>query len=649
MRDVPFALAIDVGSSRVTAAVVHIAREAYDDPTLFSLGASGHSAPSAAFVDEQGGLLFGVDAEQRGILEPHRLTREFAHDVGTDTPVVVGARAVSPDDLVARMCAWIADEVTTAMGDRPDRVAVTHPASWGGHRIERLGAALSRAGIGEAILVSEPAAAAAQLEASHPVDAGRLVAMYDLGGTRFDARVLRRRRSSGRYQPVGELVRIDQLGGANFDDALLRHVLGTGPMVVDDATRKALARARHDVVAAKELLSSAGDATVHLTMPTGEASVRITRSEFEAMIDADLERTVEALDLAIESATGGVDHVEAIMLTGGSSRIPLVAQRLSQRFDLPIVAEADPQSTVALGAARIVGEQMREDASAAPSTALATIAATEKAPAPRPQAEPERGRVLAFLRPVLAGKSRSTSPVLLAGAAAFIAITIVFSSTTAAGTRWPDYVQEAAAALLHLPMASSTSGPSAQSGPADGPPQAVPVSEQQPQSRTDRTTAKSETRSTAAPARKSNRPQADSSSTSSTSSKPSKSSGLKSSPGAPSSGSKPTPGSPNDGGSSGTTNPPASGNPPADPGTQEGTPGGSTPDTPPVTTDPGPSQPETPADPEPTPVDPPPADPTPVDPTPVDPAPEQPAEDPAPYVETPPTPEATPGPAPEAV
>lgn len=497
MRDTPFALAIDVGNSRVTAAVAHATRGPYDTPVLFSLSASEHSAPSSALIDETGSLVFGTDAERLGTSDPRRLTREFAQDVGTETPIAIGVHAVPAEDLVARLCAWIVDEVTAAEGDSPELVAITHPASWGGHRLERLRAALQRAGIDDPALISESEAAAAQLAASHPLESGRLLAVYDLGGTRFDARVLRTR-SGGRYQSVGEQVRIEHLGGANFDDALLRHVLGgtasgraatsaTGTPTTD-AMSSAITRLRDDVVTAKEMLSSAGDATVQLSLPTGEASVRVTRSEFEAMIVEDLDRTAEALDLAIESADAGSDQFEAIVLAGGSSRIPLVAQRLSQRFDLPIIADADPQATTVLGAARIARERLLDD-EPVPGNALATITETEKAPAPRPEPKPERAGVFAFLRPILSSRSRSTSPLLLAGAAVFIAITIVFSSTTAAGTRWPDYLQEAASHLLNLPMSPPP-------GSSATPPGTLPVGDRKgtPTTHTDDSSAHQNTR-----------------------------------------------------------------------------------------------------------------------------------------------------------
>lgn len=498
MSESDFTLAIDVGNSRVIAAVVHHAGDARENPVLFSLSGGENSASSAVFIDDDA-LYFGETAEDMGAAAPERLIREFAHAVGDDVPCVVGERSVTADELFASVCAWIVDEVTTAEGGPPALIAITHPASWGGHRLARMRAALVCVGIDEPLLIADSEASATSLECAHPLDTGQLLAVYDLGGTRFDARVLRRL-SGGRYQPVGEQVGIDQLGGANFDDALLRRVLNGAPLGDDGDALPAIAGIRRAVVHAKELLSSTGDATVQLALPSGAASVRVTRSEFESLIDADLDRTVEALDLAIESADAQADRIAAIVLVGGSSRIPLVAQRLSERFDLPIIADADPQAATVLGAA-LVARRRLHDIETAPGTAIVSLANSEKTPAPKSAPASERTGVLAFLRPLIGKPSRSTSPLLLAGAAVFIAVTIVFSSTTAAGTRWPDYVQAAAADLLNLPRPTGLSAPAS--------PKPAPVSATDPRDTKDaspvnRTNRASEDAQTE-PARKSSR------------------------------------------------------------------------------------------------------------------------------------------------
>ncbi len=70
------------------------------------------------------------------------------------------------------------------------------------------------------------------------------------------------------------------------------------------------------------------------------------------MIEQALDRTLDALDDALERAGIGVEQVVAFLLVGGSSRIPRVAQRLSELFDRPLAIDPDPKSSIALGAAR---------------------------------------------------------------------------------------------------------------------------------------------------------------------------------------------------------------------------------------------------------------------------------------------------------
>jgi cell division ATPase FtsA len=84
--------------------------------------------------------------------------------------------------------------------------------------------------------------------------------------------------------------------------------------------------------------------------------VRLTRSEFEEMIEDGVERTIDVFTEALETAGVEGSDLEAILLTGGSSRIPRIAELLSERFDRPIAIDADPKAIVALGAARAMAD-----------------------------------------------------------------------------------------------------------------------------------------------------------------------------------------------------------------------------------------------------------------------------------------------------
>ena len=255
-----------------------------------------------------------------------------------------------------------------AAGLRASRVAV--PVTWGGHRSGLVSAALSREISGEVQLISEPEAAARHYEATSPLEPGHALAVYDLGGGTFDAVILRKDDDGG-VRIVGEPLGIADFGGADFDDIVLRHAiaaagLSAAGLAADPAARVGLATLRRECVEAKEALSFDSEAVVPLLVGQVNSTVRLTRSEFEEMIEDGVERTIDVLATALETA--GVDSTEldAILLTGGSSRIPRIAELLSERFDRPIAIDADPKAIVALGAARAMA-----DPRAGVSTALA--------------------------------------------------------------------------------------------------------------------------------------------------------------------------------------------------------------------------------------------------------------------------------------
>ena len=86
-------------------------------------------------------------------------------------------------------------------------------------------------------------------------------------------------------------------------------------------------------------------------LPGVQQQVRLVRSEFEAMIEEPIRETVEALERSLEQLGLEPADLTAVLLIGGSSRIPLVAQLISEQLDRPIAVDADPKSSICLGAA----------------------------------------------------------------------------------------------------------------------------------------------------------------------------------------------------------------------------------------------------------------------------------------------------------
>ncbi|WP_164743513.1 Hsp70 family protein [Microbacterium sulfonylureivorans] len=347
----------------------------------FRLGRVADTAPSAAFVAE-GEVMFGDAAERRGPGNPGRLVRDFSRRVGDDVPIIAGDRRLAAEDLFARMIAWVVDSVTAQKGASPSALAVTVPVAWGEYRRDLIRAALAREGWPDVDVLSVPEAAAHQYEDSTPLPAHHALAVYDLGGGTFDA-VVMRKSATGRLETAGDPTGMNDFGGADFDDAVFRHVVAAAGIDIRDSDPSAylgLAALRRECVDAKEALSYDGEAVIPVLVQGSHGSVRLTRGEFEAMIEKDIERTIDRFAQALESTGLDGEEIDAILLIGGSSRIPRVAQLLSERFDRPIAVDADPKAIAALGAARIAAER-RLVGEPAVDEVVAVAAVEETAPA----------------------------------------------------------------------------------------------------------------------------------------------------------------------------------------------------------------------------------------------------------------------------
>ena len=386
---VAYGLGIDLGTTFTAAAVAR-------DGRVEVVGLGNHAAaiPSAVLLRDDGEMLVGDAAMRRGQQEPARLAREFKRRLGDAAPIILGNTPYSSERLMAAVIRYVVDAVTERQGESPDRVAIAHPANWGPYKRELLQQAAQLAGVGDARYVTEPEAAAVHFAAGERVDEGGVVAVYDLGGGTFDAAVLRRTATG--FVTLGEPQGIERLGGIDFDESVMSHVrttLGdalTGLDPNDPAVRAAMVRLREECVAAKEALSEDSEAVIPVMAPGLQTQVRLTRPEFEAMIRPVLRETVETLNRALRSAGVTAAELSAVVLAGGSSRIPLVAEMVSSSIGRPVAVDAHPKHTVALGAAMLAADIQPTPAAVSPPPAAVAppvAAATPAAPAaPSPPA-----------------------------------------------------------------------------------------------------------------------------------------------------------------------------------------------------------------------------------------------------------------------
>jgi actin-like ATPase involved in cell morphogenesis len=382
---VGYQLGVDLGTTYTAAAVCRDGR-----PEIVTLGNRTAAVPSVILLREDETILVGEAASRRGVSQPDRVAREFKRRLGDTTPLFLGGVPYSAEALMGKLMAWVAAEVASREGAAPDLVAISHPANWGPYKIDLLRNAVQLADLGEVVLLTEPQAAAVSYASQERVEVGSTVAVYDLGGGTFDAAVLRK--TAHGFEHLGHPEGIERMGGIDFDAAVFAHVqrvLGGSleQLDTDDPTvLGALARLRADCAEAKEALSVDSDTSIPVLLPNVQTEVRITRGEFESMVRPSVGDSVDALRRALRSAQVEPADVSVVLLVGGSSRIPLVAQLVSAELGRPVAVDAHPKHSVALGAALAAAGGANAHAPTAAPPPAATPAATPATPLPAPAA-----------------------------------------------------------------------------------------------------------------------------------------------------------------------------------------------------------------------------------------------------------------------
>ncbi|HEV7830340.1 MAG TPA: Hsp70 family protein [Pseudonocardiaceae bacterium] len=348
-------LGIDAGSTFTAAAVCREDGERWGPPEIVALGARSAAVSSVVYLDEGGQVVVGEAAERRVVTDPDRVVRGFKRRIGDEVPIVVGGVAYAAPEIAAMMIQWVVEQVAAREGSPAAGIVLTHPAAWGSYKVEVLARALGAAGLPQIRFCTEPEAAAAGYAMQERIEPGSTIAVYDLGGGTFDAAVVRKTDAGG-FCVLGQPQGLEQLGGVDFDDAVFGHVLAAVPALAgldteDPGVLAATAALRRECIDAKEALSADTVVTIPVLAPGIQSQVRLVRAEFEDMIRAQIGETVQALRRSLQSAQLEAEELDVVLLVGGSSRVPLVAQLVSAELGRPVAVDADPKAAIALGAA----------------------------------------------------------------------------------------------------------------------------------------------------------------------------------------------------------------------------------------------------------------------------------------------------------
>jgi Fe-S protein assembly chaperone HscA len=354
----PRIVGIDLGTTNSLVAIVE------DGAPRVIPGSDGEMlVPSVIYFDETGTVLVGNPAKEKLIDKPKntvfsikRFMGKGIDDVRDDLPLLpfevspesehiirlkIFGRDYTPPELSAFILRELKRNAEAALGEEIKNAVITVPAYFNDAQRQATKDAGRIAGLDVLRIVNEPTAGSL----AYGLDKRKqgIIAVYDFGGGTFDISILKL--SEGIFE-VLSTSGDTHLGGDDIDETLIRLVLGELERQPDvhqlQAIRKAVNKAKENL--------SAGDRS-EIVVQQLQYRRSITRDEFNKLIDPIIERTLRPCRQALQDAGLKPSEIDEVVMVGGSTRIPLVRQRVQELFGRVPHTELNPDEVVALGAA----------------------------------------------------------------------------------------------------------------------------------------------------------------------------------------------------------------------------------------------------------------------------------------------------------
>ncbi len=306
--------------------------------------------------------LMGQTIEQvRGDVE--YLSYEVVAGEGSAARIRIHDRLLSPQEISAAILKRLREIAERALGCVVNKAVITVPAYFDDAQRQATRDAGRFAGLDVVRIINEPTAAALAYGIGRSGEP-ETIAVYDLGGGTFDISILQiipsdegsgaEAMDSAFYQ-VRSTAGDTHLGGDDVDRLIVelvqREIRGQFGVSLQfpPSTQQAL---RRFAEATKIRLSDEDAASIEIDLGEGRRyQRRIERGEFEAMIAPWVERTINACGRALRDAKLDAKQIDRVVMVGGSTRIPLVRQRVGEFFQTRPYTAIDPDRVVALGAA----------------------------------------------------------------------------------------------------------------------------------------------------------------------------------------------------------------------------------------------------------------------------------------------------------
>ncbi|WP_266204025.1 Fe-S protein assembly chaperone HscA [Pontibacter kalidii] len=358
---------IDLGTTNSLVAYIHPEDK---KPIAINDQGRGTIVPSVVHFTQQGDTIVGTEAKEYLTTDPantfysvKRLLGKSYKDLGEhkdyfgykiiddDSEGLVKIRVQdtfhSPIDLSAEILKELRERAEHSLKTPVNRAVITVPAYFNDSQRQATRDAGKLAGLEVLRIVNEPTAAALAYGIGIDPSEEKTVAVYDLGGGTFDISIL------SIHQGIFEVLSTHgdtYLGGDDFDRAIINHWIQENQLIADtiNEDKNLQQELRLRAEEAKRTLSSQ---PVYTGTINGAIDCHIERHTFETLIAPTVARTIESCKQAMADAKLQPEQIDAVIMVGGSTRVPMVYEAVSAFFGKPANNQLNPDEVVALGAA----------------------------------------------------------------------------------------------------------------------------------------------------------------------------------------------------------------------------------------------------------------------------------------------------------
>jgi len=368
-------IGIDLGTTNSAMAVMQSGK-----PEIIANSEGNRTTPSVVAINKNKERLVGQVARRQQVTNPKNTIyevkrligrnfsdKEVQRDIklmgyeivksGNATKVKMGDKEYSSEEISAMVLGKLKSDAEAFLGDKVTEAVITVPAYFDDSQRQATKDAGKVAGLEVKRIINEPTAAALAYGLDKGEKKDEKIAVYDLGGGTFDVSILEL--GDGVFE-VKSTNGDTHLGGADFDRVIINYFADEfkkehGIDITED--NAAMQRLRDEAEKAKIELSTAQEVDINLPFLTADADGpkhfehKLTRAKLESLVGDLIDKTAVPCEKALKDAGLKASDIDAVVLVGGMTRMPLVQKKVEEFFGKKLLQGVNPDEVVAIGAA----------------------------------------------------------------------------------------------------------------------------------------------------------------------------------------------------------------------------------------------------------------------------------------------------------